>query len=134
MRATLLNAAALALFAASPAGAQTWELIGTSTKGSVYAIDTETMKANALGGTEVWIRQSHKKPQPVFDRRKSPLYTEALSRATINCGQLSMNLTYTIYRDNRGNSVYTDSSPGMDSPIVPGSMGQAVYERVCPAS
>jgi len=131
MRGTLLSVATMALFA-MPAHAQTWESLGSSTDGTSFSVDTQTMKTGPGGGTEVWIRQIHKKPQRVFPSQKAPLFLVVLNRTTFHCGDFAMSVGYTVYRDGNGNSVHTDPRQGDPSPVVPGSMGQAAYERVCP--
>jgi len=126
-------AASTAVLLSLNAQAQTWEQLAVGGDGTRYAIDTSTMKMTSYGGTEVWVRAVSNKAKRVFSKKASPTYTEFLARSTFNCGQFTSHTGYMIYRDRNGENVHTESSPGMSVPVVPGSIGHTLYEKVCPS-
>ena len=126
--------AVAALLAASlHAQAETWEFVDAAKNGDRYFIDRDSLRLADFGATEVWVKRLPKKAERLNPKSKnSPTFTEQISLFEFFCGRRKQIGRQFLYRNAAGDTVDSSNDGTGQAAIVPGSMGEAIYEVVCP--
>lgn len=110
--------------------AQSWELVAKGTDGAAFFIDADSMRIASNGGTKVWLRTEYTRPR---NQGSAKGVKELLTLTEFHCGQGAYTSLDYVMRNQRG-GVVTSGQDMSRLAVVPGSIGSALYERVCPGS
>lgn len=122
------------LCVAMGAQAEFWVPVATNMEGAISSVDTDSINEIHSGRSEAWVKTLYKKPQPMQPGKKgSPVYLEMLALRVYHCGRKKMSTQMLVFRGANGDAVHSDATPDtFETPIVPGSVGESLYELVCP--
>lgn len=127
MRRTYLSIALAVCFTNS--SAQSWELVATDNEDTNYYIDVDSLRVIEHGGTSTWMRTEYNKPRNMGGFKG---IKEALSLTDFMCGSRAYTSRDYVMRNAKGN-VVTSGQDFTRHAVVPGSIGGALYDRVCPS-
>jgi len=122
----------LALAAAIPMSATAqadgrWEYLGQGSSGTLVSLDTQTIDRKP-GLTLAWVRFTYLGSPPP-GHPPAAAYTNI--RFTFQCEEALSGIIYSSSAGKNGETLDTDSSLTSPTPIVPDSIAEVIWRRVC---
>jgi len=127
-----IAAATVAALAAFNANAEEdWQYYATSQDASVMQFSPSRTKWNSESVVTTWVSETPRTPQPMSSSPGAPKYSKVVSKVDIHCSYERLHYVYSVFYSTNGKVLTSAESLTGPTPIVPGSTGEALSQRVC---
>lgn len=113
--------------AANEAAQGRWEYVGQGSNGVLVSLDTRTVVKDA-GKTDAWVRFTYIGTPPPG---QPPSAGYVNLRFTFECAAMRSGILYSSTVSKAGEVIDTDATPLAMAPIVPDSIVEMIWTRVC---